>query len=91
MASAGDLCKFKVSNSKIGKCICVYIILTLFYRGLRPRYPPSLRHFSFKTGFSICHSFLDFRYRVPFAPPYGELDYPGAYSPPKYPLQDYAL
>ena len=47
MASAGDLCKFKVSNSKIGKCIymymymCVYIILTFFhmisreiYRGL---------------------------------------------------------
>jgi hypothetical protein len=31
MASAGDLLKFKVSNSKIGKCICVCIILILFY------------------------------------------------------------
>jgi hypothetical protein len=31
MASAGDLLKFKVSNSKIGKCKCMCIILILFY------------------------------------------------------------
>jgi hypothetical protein len=92
MASAGDLLKFKVSNSKIGKCICVYIILILFYRGLRPPLSPQPTAFFFQNRFlnlSLISRFPiygDFRATVRGIRLSG-----GVLSPQQYPLPDYAL
>jgi len=54
-------------------CMCVCFTNTFFTGGSAPRYPPA---YSFTTGFSICHSFLDFLY-IGFFAPFGEIDCPG--------------
>ena len=54
-------------------CMCVYILTLFSYEW-------------FKTGFLICHSFLDFRY-IGFFAPFGEIDSPSA-DAKEYPLPD---
>jgi len=44
---------------------------------------------SIKTGFLICHSFLDFLY-IGFFAPFGEIDSPSA-DAKEYPLPDCAV
>ena len=53
--------------------MCVYILTLFSYEW-------------FKTGFLICHSFLDFLY-IGFFAPFGEIDCPSA-DAKEYPLPD---
>lgn len=57
--------------------MCVYDSNTFFHM---------ITEDSIKTGFLICHSFIDFLYIVILAP-FGEIDCPSAYAK-EYPLPD---